>query len=159
MKDEADEQLGKWKCEYTLDHADLLSRESKDYSRQKTSRYHNTDETLPELVIDDDKPQVYALRFIDHWKVFTEDICQEQSAQNQNPKEKASDNDHNKNSFLMTSSDEFIHLWEVEGHPFDRKLTLDDQKNSYPTGQDQNERSNESPFWSSRTVWIWCDSL
>lgn len=43
----------------------------------------------------DDPPQVYALQFINHWKGIT---------QTEFPI---------RNNFLMTSSDDFIHLWEI----------------------------------------------
>lgn len=42
-----------------------------------------------------DTPQVYALQFIDHWKAL--------------PGSKESDT----NSFLLTSSDDHVHLWEI----------------------------------------------
>ena len=43
----------------------------------------------------DDIPQIYALQFIEHWQgLATKDSV-------------------NKNSFLMTSSDDYIHLWET----------------------------------------------
>ena len=33
-----------------------------------------------------------------------------------------------KNSFLMTSSNEFIHLWELESHSLDNQLALNGEK-------------------------------
>jgi len=48
---------------------------------------------------DDDKPQIYALQFIDHWKALPS-TSDEDSTSN--------------NSFLLTSSDDHVHLWEVE---------------------------------------------
>jgi WD40 repeat protein len=111
-----------WKCEFELDHSKLLSRA--------------TPTSLAE--VEPDKPQVYALQFIDHWKVFTkmlkEHHCKlhkKESSADRNESESSTinyDGEDDKNSFLMTSSDEFIHLWEVEGHPFDQQLKLDDHK-------------------------------
>jgi len=43
----------------------------------------------------DDKPQVYALQFVDHWNALP------------------SGGDQEDNSFLLTSSDDHIHLWEI----------------------------------------------
>jgi len=43
---------------------------------------------------DADPPQVYALQFINHWKGIS--------------------NDDKRNSFLLSSSDDFVHLWDVQ---------------------------------------------
>jgi WD40 repeat protein len=43
-----------------------------------------------------DKPQVYSVQFIDHWKALPSAM------------------DDDANSFLMTSSDDHVHLWEVD---------------------------------------------
>ncbi|KAG7341967.1 serine/threonine protein kinase containing WD-40 repeat domain [Nitzschia inconspicua] len=111
-----------WKCEFELDHASFLGR------------------NVPRSVAEEeeiDKPQVYALQFIDHWKVFTKMLREHHCGHDKNATKGRSDNkmdvssdesDNDKNSFLMTSSDEFIHLWEVEGHPFDQQLQLEDHK-------------------------------
>ena len=45
----------------------------------------------------DDIPQIYALQFIEHWQGLA------------NTKDSA-----DKNSFLMTSSDDYVHLWELD---------------------------------------------
>ena len=128
-----------WECEYTLDHAELLGRgvkKTKDKSEEEKNPHNESEDDEEEAVeIDGDKPQIYALQFIDHWKVFTKNLQQhchrhqkeeEQKSASQQD-EKPSD-DGIKNSFLMTSSDEFIHLWEVVGHPFDQQLMLEDHK-------------------------------
>ena len=51
------------------------------------SHFHPSDEG--------DKPQVYALQFIDHWQALPND-------------------DGQQNSFLLSSSDDHVHLWEVD---------------------------------------------
>uniref|UniRef100_A0A7S4AKL3 Uncharacterized protein n=1 Tax=Pseudo-nitzschia australis TaxID=44445 RepID=A0A7S4AKL3_9STRA len=127
----------KWKCEYTLDHANLLSRGVHTEEPVKEKETADDDDYFGVGVDDkkgsDDKPQVYSLQFIDHWKVFTKDLsqqnCSHHSKQKDNPKElKEKNDDFDQNSFLMTSSDEFIHLWEIERHPLDQQLSLDGQK-------------------------------
>ena len=47
-----------------------------------------------------EKPQVYAIQWIDHWSGLP-----------------VSSDKATKNSFLLTSSDDFIHLWELESKP------------------------------------------
>lgn len=71
---------GDWQCLEKLDHASY-------------SHFHSTTED------DSDKPQVYALEFIDHWRAL--------------PSESTFDAASN-NSFLMTSSDDHVHLWEID---------------------------------------------
>lgn len=44
----------------------------------------------------EDTPQIYALQFIEHWQGFT-------------PKDS-----NEKNSFLMTACDDYVHLWEMD---------------------------------------------
>lgn len=68
-----------WNCCATIDHSSFV--------RKKTSSPDDND----------DKPQIYALEFIDHWKGLP--IANDKSTQN---------------SFLLTSSDDFVHLWEIE---------------------------------------------
>ena len=113
-----------WKCEFTLDHAKLLNRGVNN--KPKSGSFNNKggdddgdgdgDENLTP-VEEEDKPQVYSLQFINHWKVFTDEMH-----------ELSKDLADDQNSFLMTSSDEFIHLWEVEKHPFDQQLVNSDQQ-------------------------------
>jgi WD40 repeat protein len=91
-------QKDTWQCHATLDHSKLLGRDQK--------KDENKDEK--ESPKEDNKPQIYALQFIDHWKAFTD-----------------SDNDSSRNSFLMTSSDDYIHMWEVETEPIIREIPLD----------------------------------
>lgn len=71
-------QKDAWHCCATIDHADF--------------------DRLPSNPDDDaDKPQVYALQWIDHWSGLP-----------------VSSDNTTQNSFLLTSSDDFIHLWELE---------------------------------------------
>jgi WD40 repeat protein len=128
----------KWKCEYILDHGKLISLGSQ---KQNTDR----DEQIPEKKTaanqeekDDgengkeDKPQVYSLQFIDHWDIFTKNLteprCSRHSQPEGQPEQESKENEYEKNSFLMTSSDEFIHFWEIESHAFDKQLKLDNHK-------------------------------
>jgi WD40 repeat protein len=68
-----------FECFATLDHSDLDRVPS------------NPDDKK-------DKPQTYALQWIDHWDGLP-----------------VADNEEaSQNSFLLTSSDDFVHLWEVE---------------------------------------------
>lgn len=62
-----------WKLATTLDHAEMSHFEPED----------------PQ-----DKPQVYALQFIDHYKASTEDTSS--------------------NSVLLTSSDDHVHIWDLD---------------------------------------------
>jgi WD40 repeat protein len=129
---------GAWKCEFTLDHAKLLARGIKNEKGETSADASQDDDWLgsPQAKDDGDKPQIYALKFIDHWRVFTNNVqeqCRHTKAEEvtkqaeQNDQTLRADNG-DKNSFLMTSSDEFIHLWEVEPHPYDQQLKLDDHR-------------------------------
>jgi WD40 repeat protein len=126
-----------WKCEYTLDHTNLLSlgSEQKDKTdRNEGKSGEDEDETSTNDARKEDKPQVYCLQFIDHWNIFTKHLseqnrCARHSQQEEQPQHESEDDDNcEKNSFLMTSSDEFIHLWEVKRHAVDKQLKLNDQK-------------------------------
>jgi WD40 repeat protein len=136
-----DQCMRKWKCEYTMDHAGLLSQGTKSDTREGEEKsvesINEEASTKVENNNDDggDKPQVYSLQFIDHWKIFTKDLrqhqCQHHPQQEQQQAPQVSnddDCDDDKNSFLMTSSDEFIHLWEIPGHPYDQQLRSGDHK-------------------------------
>ena len=70
-----------WACCTTLDHTNF----------ERVS-FNPEDEA--------EKPQVYAVQWIDHWSGLPV------------PGGKAS-----KNSFLLTTSDDFVHLWELESKP------------------------------------------
>jgi WD40 repeat protein len=63
-----------WTCIHTLNHAEFEHRPKKQ---------------------EDEPPQIYALKFITHWKGI------------------ADESELKTNNFLMTSSDDFIHLWEI----------------------------------------------
>eukprot|EP00980_Cylindrotheca_fusiformis_P029836 scaffold23916_cov117-Cylindrotheca_fusiformis.AAC.1 len=94
---------GGWKCYVTLEHDFHVHK-------TKTNTNNNNKASLDTIAEDEDdteeskqqqqdndepdKPQVYALQFIDHWKAFNTTNAQ--------------------NSFLMTSSDDYIHLWELD---------------------------------------------
>lgn len=73
-------QKDSWTCCATIDHC--------NFDRIKS----NPDD-------DKERPQVYALQWIDHWGGLPAADGSQPSAQN---------------SFLLTSSDDFIHLWELE---------------------------------------------
>jgi WD40 repeat protein len=61
---------------------------------------------------DDDKPQIYSLQFIDHWKALPNRLVEEG----------ADDKSTNvSNSFLLTSSDDHLHLWELDEDKLHKK--------------------------------------
>ena len=135
---DGDQRMSKWKCEYTMDHAALLSQGTKSDSREGEEKSgENINEEASSEVENNkddggDKPQVYSLQFIDHWKIFTKELhqhqCQHHPQQDQEQQQASNNDCDDKNSFLMTSSDEFIHLWEVPGHPYDQQLKSGDHK-------------------------------
>jgi WD40 repeat protein len=91
-----------WKCVYTLDHGTLAVRSSENGENKtdetKEGDNESGDEKEETKKPEDDKPQTYALAFIDHWQAFTG----------------GRGDDDSQNAFLMTSSDEYIHFWEIE---------------------------------------------
>jgi WD40 repeat protein len=89
-----------WKCHMTLDHATFLGR-------SKDNKQENKEEATEEAK-NKDKPQVYALQFIDHWSAFTCGQCSE-----------------TKNSFLVTSSDDYVHFWEIDAQPPEQSIQLE----------------------------------
>ena len=97
------ERKNDWECVYTLDHSSLavhLYMKNEEAVKEDASK---DDASTLDLASkkEDDKPQTYTLQFIDHWKAFNTGLC----------------NDHvvdAQNSFLMTSSDDFIHFWEIK---------------------------------------------
>jgi WD40 repeat protein len=103
-------QKNGWICHLTLDHSTLLGRSDKKEEKIKIEEIKEGDEedkneenkeddeeSNAEENKDADKPQTYALAFIDHWKIFATE-----------------QDDMAKNCFLMTSSDDYIHFWEIE---------------------------------------------
>jgi len=108
-----------WTCIYDLDHANF----------QNVSGEEKKDDNPDSK---DNKPQVYCLQFIDHWNVFAKDlgeqVCSRHSQREDQKRPATKDDNNDKNSFLMTSSDEFVHFWEVECHAFDKQMKLDDHK-------------------------------
>lgn len=86
----------KWTCVCTLDHAAFSTRQEKDSKEIGDACDEKEDEGGAGKPVDD-KPQVYALQFIDHWQAFTTGV----------------DGPPNQNSFLMTSSDNLVHFWEL----------------------------------------------
>jgi len=119
-----------WKCEYTLDHANLPSMEDSDKKNSKE------DEDDDEGLNKGDKPQVYSLQFINHWNIFNENIREEQYSRRfrQDGKPLKEDNDcsYENSPFFMTSSDEFIHVWELENDVLDKQLKSDDNRTRIP---------------------------
>ena len=124
-----------WKCEYTLDHAKLESMGLESGLGKIAEEDEETeDEGNEDSKAKGDKPQIYALQFIDHWDIFTKNlkdqVCNRHSKQveKQEQESKEDEGDKEKNSFLMTSSEEFIHLWELESHSLDNQLQLNNEK-------------------------------
>ena len=94
------ERKNEWRCVYTLDHSALAGR-SNNMETDKATKNETKEEDdaeVAEAKREDNKPQTYALQFIDHWQAFTTGQGDTEA----------------KNSFLMTSSDEFIHFWDIE---------------------------------------------
>lgn len=94
------ERKDEWECVYTLDHSAMpvySSRSKGDAAKEDGDTMTDIREEVEEKK-DEDKPQTYALQFIDNWKAF-------------NTGQAVGDA---QNSFLMTSSDDFIHFWELE---------------------------------------------
>mmetsp|Transcript_42048 Transcript_42048/g.101346 ORF Transcript_42048/g.101346 Transcript_42048/m.101346 type:complete len:932 (-) Transcript_42048:1068-3863(-) len=85
---------GSWKCCLKFDHGDLLQNQSEVGKKLGTI---GEEEGGKEEEKNKDKPQVYSLQFIDHWRAF-----------NDNAGAKT------KNAFFMTSSDNYVHFWELE---------------------------------------------
>lgn len=84
-----------WECVWTMNHAVLEGR-----PKPPTSSNEGKDDES------DNPPQVYALQFIDNWQGLTGASATAM------------------NSFLMTSSDDFIHLWEIENKPSKDSISL-----------------------------------
>ncbi len=126
-----------WTCEYTLEHANL-GMMKKEQGLDKIVEEEEEEEEEVELDAlgepkeKGDKPQVYALQFIDHWDIFTKNlkdqVCSRHTEQVKKQEEEAKEVEKVQNSFLMTSSDEFIHLWELESHSLDNQLALNGEK-------------------------------
>jgi WD40 repeat protein len=85
----ADGTVKVWSCKNPADKEPWVCRATLDHSSFARVPANPDDEA--------EKPQVYALQWIDHWSglpVATEKVTQ--------------------NSFLLTSSDDLVHLWELE---------------------------------------------
>ena len=99
-----DPKQGNWKCHATLDHSKLGKRGEEQIKKEKEGDTKEDKEN---------KPQVYATAFIDHWKAFT--TTEESSSTTTTTSQ---------NSFLMTSSDDYIHFWEIVPTPLDQQIQL-----------------------------------
>jgi len=126
-----------WTCEYTLEHANLSSMKKEEGLDKIVEEEEEKEEeveldALGEPKEKGDKPQVYALQFIDHWDIFTKNlkdqVCSRHTEQVKKQEEEDKEVEKVQNSFLMTSSDEFIHLWELESHSMDNQLALNGEK-------------------------------
>lgn len=96
---------GGWQSYVTLEHDFFLKPPSDTEKKLDTITEDDNaqEEKKPE---EPDKPQVYALQFIDHWSAFN--TAAEQ------------------NSFLLTSSDDYIHFWELDIRPAsDQKISVE----------------------------------
>ena len=97
------ERKNDWECVYTLDHSSLpvhLYMKKQEEVKEDAS---NDEAAILDLTNkkEDDKPQTYTLQFIDHWQAFNTGLGHDHDGDAQN-------------SFLMTSSDDFIHFWEIK---------------------------------------------
>lgn len=93
----------KWTRQYSLDHSNLNPQKKEEAEAKATGEFATTgsvDEQRDERPSnpEDDKPQVYSLQFIDHWQAFNTGV----------------NGGTGPNSFLITSSDDLIHVWELE---------------------------------------------
>ncbi|CAJ1949408.1 unnamed protein product [Cylindrotheca closterium] len=87
---------GSWHCCLTFDHAEPSSQKQSEVDKE-LGAIAEDEEKEEEEDKDNDKPQVYSLQFIDHWQAFNNKM----------------DGDA-QNSFFMTSSDDYVHFWELE---------------------------------------------
>ncbi|KAL3944772.1 MAG: hypothetical protein SGBAC_001143 [Bacillariaceae sp.] len=96
---------GGWKCCLKFDHGDLQQSE---VGKKLGVIAEGGGEEKEEK--NKDKPQVYSLQFIDHWQAFNNKTGEE-----------------TKNAFFMTSSDNYVHYWELEiKSGTEEKLTMGD---------------------------------
>lgn len=89
-----------WKCVLTLDHCKIGDRqEHGNNDRDAKSKEDNDEDEDEEGEEERNVPQVYALQFIDHWQGFGGNPIGTFDSESQ--------------ALLMTSSDDYIHLWEL----------------------------------------------
>mmetsp|Transcript_20768 Transcript_20768/g.29318 ORF Transcript_20768/g.29318 Transcript_20768/m.29318 type:complete len:1004 (-) Transcript_20768:58-3069(-) len=88
-------QKNSWTCIGTIDHASLGSNQKKTTSATTDNIGEDTNADDEEKEEEENVPQVYALSFVDHWQAFATD-------------------EETQNSFLITASDDYVHLWEIE---------------------------------------------
>lgn len=109
-----------WTNFATLDHSTYshVKNRSKASDGLEKIEEEEDEEEEKEGKDEDDKPQIYSLQFIDHWmglpsrsKSIGGDVVadDEDKATNSN------------NSFLLTSSDDHVHLWEIDEAKLNKK--------------------------------------
>jgi WD40 repeat protein len=73
-------------------------------------------------VLDDDKPQIYSLQFIDHWAGLPpRSRSWDGLAEGIGGGDEGDKATNFGNSFLLTSSDEYVHLWELDERKLHKK--------------------------------------
>jgi len=115
--EDSDEKIT-WKCLDTVDHAALLNgADNKEGGDSKSNNVKGTDSRDNDKVDSGTKtdgeneeptvPQIYALQFIDYWSGLG-------PSTDMNVADSSSSNTSDvARGLLMTSSDDFIHLWEL----------------------------------------------
>jgi WD40 repeat protein len=86
------------------------------------------------IVDDDDRPQIYAVQFIDDWSALPT----------------SPDSSEDRNRFLVTSSDDHVHVWERE---YTHKRCKHDASPTDPA-KDSSAASRSCP-WQFREVFSW----
>ena len=92
----ADVENNDWEIVHSIDHSAFEGR-PKDVKAPLDEVAFGTEREEEEEKEEEKEPsQIYALQFIDNWRAFDRD-------------------QETQNSFLLSSSDDFVHLWEVNG--------------------------------------------
>lgn len=112
-----------WTNYATLDHATYIHVQSR--SSNILGGLQSVDETIDHVKeeLDDDKPQIYSLQFIDHWRGLPPRMTLNEGQGDGDDEGKAT---NHSNSFLLTSSDEYVHLWELDEAKLNKKTKGED---------------------------------
>lgn len=81
---------------------------------------------------DDDRPQIYALQFVDNWQVVV------------------GNTDNGNNSVLLTSSDNHVHIWELLQEPKQEKIEFIEEMTD--EGQETQQQVSKKYPWHFREI-------
>eukprot|EP00934_Nitzschia_sp_Nitz4_P008487 Nitzschia sp. Nitz4//scaffold156_size52432//14687//18335//NITZ4_006824-RA/size52432-snap-gene-0.9-mRNA-1//1//CDS//3329537406//8477//frame0 len=102
-----DPSEGQWMCQFTLDHSKWIAGTAKaPADTTKTGEKEDSSSADAAEAPEDNKPQTYTLQFVDHWQAFTLDEATSTKVPTRE-----------QNSFMLTSSDDLVHLWELDLRP------------------------------------------